>query len=321
MTDTTDTPAARLQGYSSHTLGGVLTMDEFAERQRAASGKRPFTAEHVEELSSMDLRSSYVHGQLRAIQERTPKDDTAAHRVLAWLRTARPETSKPEPLPSNPAAAGPGTPRLLSNSDRMLIQRHLGKGPTELAEEDLRALGALRSQVQAAMRQPEKIAGRRSTLQRQPGMLEDQPPPGPNVKAEAEADLRLLQTILDPVDQLYQLRREVAELKRDPDLRRTGPARAPQVEGELIGLMATRIRQEIPELTDGEARSRAERRLRDYWRKHDAERAQLLQSKRERLTDLELQIADVEAGRPPKAPTSDFERRLRQMFGDLRTLS
>jgi hypothetical protein len=227
----------------------------------------PLSSEEVLELGGADLTTATGRGRVIARARFDTPPNCPERRLAEALAAAAPQPTEEERRElqrrldstsfagtSNPARvveAPASVERLpLSPADIAWLDR-LPKEPTEISAEYLRIVAAM--------------AGR----------------------AASDGDRRLLETILGPVrahhdrlERRSQLEDTIAKASRSHQ-------RSRDVEQLAISVLAERLHQETPELTEGEAEARARQALRERWDRAEGQRQEKLRIAKEQLAELD----------------------------------
>jgi hypothetical protein len=227
----------------------------------------PLSSEELLDLAGADLTTSAGRGAVIARARYDTLPNSPERRLAEALAAAAPQPTEDERREaqrrldttsfagtSNPARVvevPASVERLpLSPADIAWIDR-LPKEPTEISAEDLRTLTTL--------------AGR----------------------AASEGDRRLLETILGPI-RAHHDRLERRSRLEDTIAKASRPhQRNGDVEGLAISVLAERLHQETPELTEGEAEARARQALRERWDRAEQLRQEKLRAAKEQLVELD----------------------------------
>jgi hypothetical protein len=227
----------------------------------------PLSSEEVLELGGADLATAIGRGRILAGARYNTPANSPERRLAQALVGTVPQPSENERRelqrrvdstsvvgPRNPATVVEAPDSVertpLSPADIAWLDR-LPKEPTEIDAKDLRTLTAM--------------AGR----------------------AASDGDRRLLETILSPI-RAHHDRLERRSRLQDTITEASRPhQRNKDVEQLAISVLAERLRQETPELTEAEAEARARQALRERWDRAEGQRQEKLRIAKEQLAELD----------------------------------
>jgi hypothetical protein len=227
----------------------------------------PLSSEELLDLAGADLTTAAGRGAVIARARFDTPANSPERRLAEALRAAAPEFTEEERREmqrrlDSTSVAGPRNPAAvvdvpesvqrvpLSPADIAWLDR-LPKEPTEISSEDLRTLTTM--------------AGR----------------------AASDGDRRLLETILGPVRAHHDRLERRSRLEDTIAKASLSHQRDKDVEHLAISVLAERLHQETPELTEGEAEARARQALRERWDRAEHQRQEKLRIAKEQLAELD----------------------------------
>jgi hypothetical protein len=227
----------------------------------------PLSSEQILDLAGADLTTPAGRGAVIARARFDTPPNSPERRLAEALRAAAPEFTEEERREmqrrlDSTSVAGPRNPAAvvevpesvqrvpLSPADIAWLGR-LPEDPLAISADDLRTLTSL--------------AGR----------------------AASEGERRLLETILGPIRQHHERQEQRERLEESIAKMSRRHERSRELEDLAVFVLAERLRQEIPELTEGEAEGRARAALRDRWDRAERQRQEKLQAAKEQLVALD----------------------------------